>query len=258
MVLLEVVNWARLPHWWARGRMLPNLLSLGVGCGGQREASLRHEGTNLSANSLDSQEFESFFRAHESAISGYLYRVVGDTQGAADLSQETFFRAWQRFSQIRDFERPRAWLFRVATNLALQHMRKRSSPIHSANALDAQFEPSESDPRRRVALRDLVRETLLELPPRPRALLVLREAYGFTAEEAANALGMSLTAAKVALWRVRLSKSGVERERKSQCLRAPPRFQRMDLGSLAASIVQRLHYISARGRTRPRHRALDS
>jgi RNA polymerase sigma-70 factor (ECF subfamily) len=69
--------------------------------------------------------------------------------------------------------------------------------------LDERFEPSESEPSRRLALRDLVRETLLELPPRPRALLVLREAYGFSAEEAAEALGMSLGAAKVALWRAR-------------------------------------------------------
>jgi RNA polymerase sigma-70 factor (ECF subfamily) len=183
--------------------MQPNLLCLGVGRDGHREASLRHEGTNLGTNSLDSQEFESFFRAHEPAVSGFLYRMVGDTHSASDLSQETFFRAWQRFPQIRSYHRPEAWLFRVATNLALQHLRQRAAPIGWANALDAQFEPSESDPGRRFAVRDLVCETLLELPPRPRALLVLREAYGFTAEEAASALGMSLTAAKVALWRAR-------------------------------------------------------
>jgi RNA polymerase sigma-70 factor (ECF subfamily) len=48
-----------------------------------------------------------------------------------------------------------------------------------------------------------VRETLLELPPRARSLLILREVSGFSAEEAAQTLGMSLAAVKVALWRAR-------------------------------------------------------
>ena len=48
-----------------------------------------------------------------------------------------------------------------------------------------------------------MRETLLELPPRARSLLVLREVSGFSAEEAAQTLGMSLSAVKVALWRAR-------------------------------------------------------
>jgi DNA-directed RNA polymerase specialized sigma24 family protein len=60
-----------------------------------------------------------------------------------------------------------------------------------------------SDPAWRLAERDLVRETLLEMPPRARSLLILREVSGFSAEEAAQTLGMSLSAAKVALWRAR-------------------------------------------------------
>ena len=60
-----------------------------------------------------------------------------------------------------------------------------------------------SDPAWRLAERDLVRETLLELPLRARSLLVLREVSGFSAEEAAQTLGMSLSAVKVALWRAR-------------------------------------------------------
>jgi RNA polymerase sigma-70 factor, ECF subfamily len=203
MALFAAVYRASPPQPWVRRHMQPYLLALGVGRDGQPAADSRRQGAVPGADSLDRREFESFFRTHEPAISGFLYRMVGDTQAAADLSQETFFRAWQRFAQIRGYERPQAWLFRVATNLALQHLRRRSSPVGSAHTLDEQFEPSESDPGRRFALRDLVRETLLELPARPRALLVLREAYGFSAEEAASALGMSLTAAKVALWRAR-------------------------------------------------------
>jgi RNA polymerase sigma-70 factor (ECF subfamily) len=155
------------------------------------------------AEAGQARDFERFFREHEPRVSSYLYRMLGDVQSASDLSQETFFRAWQRFPTLKTYEKPGAWLMRVATNLALQQMRHRRSPAGSVAVLDERFEPSESEPGRRFALRDLVRETLLELPPKPRALLVLREAYGFSAEEAAQALGMSLTAAKVALWRAR-------------------------------------------------------
>ncbi|HEY7022210.1 MAG TPA: RNA polymerase sigma factor [Ktedonobacterales bacterium] len=148
-------------------------------------------------------EFEGFFRAHEARLSAYLWRMTGDRQSASDLCQETFLRAWQRFGAIRAYDRPDAWLFRVATNLALQLARRKKAPVGAAGPLDEAFEPSMSDPAWRLAERDLVRETLLELPPRARSLLILREVSGFSAEEAAQTLGMSLSAVKVALWRAR-------------------------------------------------------
>jgi len=148
-------------------------------------------------------EFESFFRAHEARLSAYLWRMTGDQQSASELCQETFLRAWQRYDTIRAYDQPDAWLFRVATNLALQLARRRKAPVGAAAPLEEAFEPSMSDPAWRLAERDLVRETLLELPARARALLILREVSGFSAEEAAQALGMSLAAVKVALWRAR-------------------------------------------------------
>jgi RNA polymerase sigma-70 factor (ECF subfamily) len=148
-------------------------------------------------------EFEGFFRTHEARLSAYLWRMTGDRQSASDLCQETFLRAWQRYGAIRAYGRPDAWLFRVATNLALQLTRRKKSPVGAAGPLDDAFEPSMSDPAWRLAERDLVRETLLELPPRARSLLILREVSGFSAEEAAQTLGMSLSAVKIALWRAR-------------------------------------------------------
>ena len=170
------------------------------------DASARREQVNPLAESPGLRDFEQFFREHEPRVTSYLYRMLGDAQSAGDVSQETFFRAWQRFATLQTYDKPGAWLLRVATNLALQQLRGRhghAGAVGALEQLDERFEPSESEPSRRLALRDLVRETLLELPPRPRALLVLREAYGFTAEEAAEALGMSVGAAKVALWRAR-------------------------------------------------------
>ena len=148
-------------------------------------------------------EFERFFLEHQARVSGFLWRMTGDTQAASDLSQETFLRAWQRFEQISAYERPDAWLIHVATNLALQHRRRRRAPIGAAAPLDEAFDAGVSDPGQRFPTRDVVRETLAELPPRARALLVLREVYGFSGEEAATALGMTPNAAKVALFRAR-------------------------------------------------------
>ena len=141
-------------------------------------------------------EFEGFFRMHEPRLSAYLWRMTGDRQSASDLCQETFLRAWQRYDAIRAYDRPDAWLFRVATNLALQLTRRKKAPIGAADPLDEAFEPSVSDPAWRLAERDLVRETLLELPPRARSLLILREV-------------------KVALWRAQFREAYLRKEGRS-------------------------------------------
>ena len=159
-------------------------------------------------------EFEPFFRAHERDIFTYLWRMTGDEQAAYDLAQETFLRAWRHFARIRDYERPGGWLFRVATRLALNHLRDqrtRATTLGGAISLDAvgnarhslPFSPSASDPGSRLANADVVRRALMAIPHRQRAALVLREVYGLSCEETATALGMSAGAAKTLLWRAR-------------------------------------------------------
>src|SRR5215813_11740216 len=133
-----------------------------------REPRPDEQAATGSSRSLHMHEFERFFREHEPQVSSFLYRMTGDAGIAGDLSQETLFRAWQHFERIRAYDQPSAWLIRVATNLALQHLRRRAAPVGAASSLDEAYGPSESDPGLRFALRDLVRETLLELPPRPR------------------------------------------------------------------------------------------
>lgn len=162
--------------------------------------------TATRAPASQNDDFERFFTAHQALITGYLYRATGDAQSASDLSQETFFRAWRNFERIQGYERPSAWLIKVATNLALQHRRRRLAPVGAAASLGESFQsfdPGVSDPGSRVAERNQVQAALLELPPKPRAMLILREVYGFTGEEVAAALDMSREAVKVALWRAR-------------------------------------------------------
>ena len=147
--------------------------------------------------------FEAFFRERQRDIFGYLWRLTGDEQAAYDLSQETFVRAWQHFDRIASYERPGAWLFRVATNLALTHLRRAAAPVGAAQPFSPGLDPSISDPAWRLAESDAVRATLLALAPQQRAALALREVYGFSCAEVAEALGVSLAAAKMTLSRGR-------------------------------------------------------
>lgn len=150
------------------------------------------------------QTFEAFFTAYEHQVFGYLVRMLGDEQVARDLSQEAFLRAWQHFTQISAYDHPSSWLFRVATNLAISHLRRRSSPVGAAKSLEDDEGPARSDPgMRRVVENDLVERVLLDLTPKQRAVLVLREICGLSSDEVALSLGMSRDAVKMALWRAR-------------------------------------------------------
>src|SRR5512146_3507771 len=83
-------------------------------------AALGQQNTPASLPKVNTYEtFEDLIAGRESDIFGYLWRLTGDEQAAYDLCQETFLRAWQQFGKIQHYDQPGAWLFRVATNLAL-------------------------------------------------------------------------------------------------------------------------------------------
>lgn len=156
-----------------------------------------------SATSAEIAAFEAFVQRYERLILNYLWRMTGEEQSAYDLLQETFLRAWEQFPKIARYQNPRAWLFRVATNLALSLRARRQGPVGMALPLDATNDPGASDPARHVVESELVRQTLQTLAPRSRAMLVLREVYGLSIEEIAGVLEMSRDAVKMALCRAR-------------------------------------------------------
>jgi RNA polymerase sigma-70 factor (ECF subfamily) len=157
-----------------------------------------HAGTNIEA-------FEAFFWRHEHDILGYLWRLTGDEQTAYDLSQEVFIRAWQHFEALQRYEQPRAWLFRVASNLGINHLRERTRRPIPAPVSEDMLQPvvGSGDPAHRLAEHDAIRQTLLGLPPRQRAAVMLCDVYGMTSAEAAEALRLSHGSLKMSLWRGR-------------------------------------------------------
>ncbi|HEY7780467.1 MAG TPA: RNA polymerase sigma factor [Ktedonobacterales bacterium] len=144
------------------------------------------------------------------AILNYLWRMSGDEQTAYDLTQEVFLRAWRHYATIRGYDQPRAWFFRVATNLAVSHARRRVvvavdllDVARTPAASDPAWRLAERDPAWRLAERDLVRQVLQQLPPKRRAALVLCEVCGLSAAETGRILKMSAAAVRMALSRAR-------------------------------------------------------
>jgi RNA polymerase sigma-70 factor (ECF subfamily) len=128
----------------------------------------------------DDAEFEALFLAQYDGIYRFLFRIVGSRQDAEDLVQETFLRLLhQRFPQGRHHN-VRAWLYRVATNLAYNALRGRTRQERRQEAAyQSALSEQPSDPAE-VALRseerEVVRRVLAGLPLRQAQLLLLRYA----------------------------------------------------------------------------------
>lgn len=151
--------------------------------------------------------FNAFFAQHEGALYGYLRRMLPTHEAALDAAQEAFFRAWQHFEVIRGYDRPQAWLFRVATNLALDALRRRqragvlrlldghethpsaSNTADTGNAGDALSRLMDPfDMEQALAQRDQVNRALAQLPERQRAAVLLWAAHGLTCAEIAETM----------------------------------------------------------------------
>jgi RNA polymerase sigma factor (sigma-70 family) len=150
------------------------------------------------------KDFERFFHTYERALTGYLWRLTGDDDAACDLAQETFVRAWQRFAEVQHYAHQRAWLFRVATNLALNHLRQRAHPIDVTALPETTPQLHLADPMVNLIERHHIIDSLQQLPPRQRAVLILRAVYDLSYQEMGNVLGISFEAAKIALRRARI------------------------------------------------------
>ena len=143
------------------------------------------------------------FERYHAAVFGYLYRLLGDRDAAHDLTQETFLRVFRARERLLQVENQRAWVYRIATNLAFSALKRRSRfawlPWHKTDALHR----TGSDPVAQADQRLAVEQALAKLPPHYRAPLLLYSHYGFSVREVAEALGISKGAVKTRLYRAR-------------------------------------------------------
>jgi RNA polymerase sigma factor (sigma-70 family) len=142
--------------------------------------------------------FERFYLTHRDEVLGYLRRLLG--QRAEDAWQETFLRALRSYDRLQHGRHLRAWVFTIATNVAMDVLRAKK-PQPAAHA-----EPATE--LRRDAFRELEHLTG-DLPPTERAAVVLRYGYDLPYAQIADALGSSEEAARAA------ASSGVRRLRRT-------------------------------------------
>lgn len=149
---------------------------------------------------------ERLYAAHHSEIYAYLARMLRDDELAADLTQETFVKAYRAYDTLADANKARAWLYQIAGRTALDDLRRRKIvrfvPWTGESRGTA---ASAEDQVLRLRLSAELERALLSIPPRQRQALLLAELHDLTGLELADALGVSHVAARALLTRGRES-----------------------------------------------------
>ncbi|HEX6930735.1 MAG TPA: sigma-70 family RNA polymerase sigma factor [Streptosporangiaceae bacterium] len=174
---------------------------------------------------MERAEYERLTRE----LTGYCYRMLGSPFDAEDAVQDTMVRAWREFGRFEGRSSLRTWLHRIATNVCIDMLRKRSrrivpmdlqpptraegaqipSPLNESTWVlpipDARL--ADADPAEQVVSRETVRlafvAALQRLTPRQRAALILRDVLQHSAAETAELLGTTVASANSALQRAR-------------------------------------------------------
>jgi RNA polymerase sigma-70 factor (ECF subfamily) len=179
-------------------------------------------------------ELEARLETHRVELTGYCYRILGSAFEAEDAVQETFIRAWRNYDSFEGRASLRSWLYKIATNVCLDMKsatQRRARPIDINPAMSADSAlgsplpeaawiepvpddraiPSGGDPADVALARESIRlafvAALQHLPPKQRAVLILREVLRWKAEEVAELLETSTASVNSALQRARATLS---------------------------------------------------
>ena len=208
---------------------------------------------------------------YRAELTGYCYRMLGSSADAEDAVQETFLRAWRSYDQFEGRSSLRSWLYRIASNVcfdALGSRQRRARPMDLTGpgavdgplatlpestwiepVPDSRVLPAEVDPAEQAVARESLRlafiAALQHLPPRQRAVLILREVLRWEASEVAELLDTTVASVNSALQRARasLDAKDVDRseatgplsdEQQALLARYVEAFQRYDMESLTS------------------------
>src|SRR4051812_20198797 len=136
----------------------------------------------VAASAGDQQAFEALVRATYADTYTLAYRLTGDEEDARDVVQESYLRAFRGLKRFRGDAQFTTWLYRITANCASTHLGRRAKHRHEELTDDsAVADPNpEADPAARTdarATRDRLTTALRTLPPRLRAVVVLRDVY---------------------------------------------------------------------------------
>jgi RNA polymerase sigma-70 factor (ECF subfamily) len=213
---------------------------------------------------------------HRAELTGYCYRMLGSAFEAEDAVQETLIRAWRSFDRFEGRAALRSWLYRIATNVCLDMLsgrERRARPMDLGPAVsidapagnilpeatwiqpipDGSLVPAGGDPADVAVSRETIRlafvAALQHLPPRQRAVLILREVLRWKADEVAELLDTSVPSVNSALQRARatLATSEVsasdpappmDEEQRALLARYVDAFERYDMTALTSLIQE--------------------
>jgi RNA polymerase sigma factor (sigma-70 family) len=152
----------------------------------------------------DADAFDALYRRYAAAIHDYLRGTVRDPSLAEDLTQSTFLQAWERRASLREPSAVRSWLFRIAHNLAMNHVTR--TPHADELSEDAEIATGAPGPEELAQQSEagrLVWDAAASLESRQFAVLDLSVRKGLTTAEVAEVLGLDAAAASLAVFRAR-------------------------------------------------------
>jgi RNA polymerase sigma-70 factor (ECF subfamily) len=216
-------------------------------------------------------DLRSELETYRRELTGYCYRMLGSGFEAEDAVQETMVRAWRAVDRFEGRSALRSWLYRIATNVCLDMLRgpqRRARPMDlgPASTADGNLGPATpestwvqpiadskvladdlNDPAELAASRESIRlafvAALQHLPPRQRAVLILREVLRWQASEVAELLETSVASVNSALQRARATLADrdldttpgeVDDQQRDLLARYVDAFERYDISSLVA------------------------
>ncbi|MGW5651120.1 sigma-70 family RNA polymerase sigma factor [Streptomyces humi] len=181
-------------------------------------------------NSTATAELDVALEKHRTELTGYCYRMLGSSFEAEDAVQDTLVRAWRSYDKFEGRASLRSWLYRIATNVCLDMLNagnKRARPMDLSESTplaqaalsprpdntwlepvpDARVLPTVGDPAEAAVAKESIRlafmAALQQLPPKQRAVLILREVLAWKASEVAELLGTTVASVNSALQRAR-------------------------------------------------------
>ncbi|MEU3525316.1 sigma-70 family RNA polymerase sigma factor [Streptomyces sp. NPDC038707] len=181
-------------------------------------------------NGTATADLDVALEKYRTELTGYCYRMLGSSFEAEDAVQDTLVRAWRSHEKFEGRSSLRSWLYRIATNVCLDMLsagNKRARPMDLSEATplaqaalnprpdhtwlepmpDARVLPAVTDPAEAAVAKESVRlafmAALQQLPPKQRAVLILREVLAWKASEVAELLETSVASVNSALQRAR-------------------------------------------------------
>ncbi|MGH9000100.1 MAG: RNA polymerase sigma factor [Acidimicrobiia bacterium] len=157
----------------------------------------------------DQEAFEELVRQTYVTTYTLAYRLTGNEEDARDVVQETYLRAWKAVRRFRGDAQFSTWLYRITANTSSSMTKRRSRtraealPESGPDVIDERLFANPEASSEASALHERLATAVAELPPKLRAIVVLKDIYDLPHEAIAAELGISVAAAKVRLHRAR-------------------------------------------------------